>query len=832
MLARLPETPLAALLSVGALSARLDRIIRGTELGEMGLRSYVTNRRDVDVWLLRTRNCGTRSVRELKALVLGHVQNILSTVDPVDREPRDIKDALATLHVPELTDGPVVPASPWPRSSAIALLPDTPLGQLLRPDGLSARLERMLRETELGQVGLTSYVSDRDRIESWMLRTPNCGRRSVGELRASACAHVYHILSAAGLGPEEARASAEDLLAAQVQREPRVEGPPDGLDLKSLIDWHLFRMKPRSAEILSRRFGLKGTPRQTLEEIGRDLKVTRERIRQVEAKELKRTRELCARFPLTLQLEDERSKVTEGLFEDRIHVKRSEVEALCRKLDGHLDLAVEIAGMRPTDWLMCDAHEVKYGFLHRDANRELFRRCADELLRRSAEAPMPRSVQALTDGLDARHAAAALNVELGWHVAHGYVFQRRPGTRALRTAMLHSLLSTAGRPQGVADLLIRYHEGVPTDLCSDRDLIIVMEEAPHLFLEIEEASWAALGPCGEPPARSLRSSDLAAVLDEDAIDDGTVASALERALRDRGPTRVGTLIDDALDILPSGRSPRSVGPTLLMNPSRFVRALPGVWALCEQIPNERETAVADNLHYLLNPSQAKTYALARHAGEPWGCYPLWTPTAEMRLCRWARRHGEPELLSSLLAIATIDAWPTAAEDKAMWSDAKERGARFELCFQPRQTYFALTPDRVLALALALDDHGTIGWITVNRILRYQACAHIAAPVLHSLSDMGIVVAAAGSTSWQLPHQRGPRLAEWIGRLSGLIHREGEVEWWHEELQKAGTQFMAEAADSSFEPAVEEMDELESLMADHRRALQMRRLQEQFEEAEA
>jgi hypothetical protein len=806
-------------------------MIRETELGQTGLRSYVSNRQDIDVWMLRTSNCGRRSVGELRSLVLAHVQAILSTAKQDVCEAHDAEDVRPAPHTTGALRGPNATAGTWPRDSVLALLPDTALGQLLRPEGVSTRLERMLRETELGQLGLKAYVSDREKIDAWMLRTPNCGRRSVSELRASACAHVYHILSAAGLGPDEARASAEGLLGAQARSEPGVEGPSDELGLENLIDWHLSRMKPRSKEILSRRFGLKGMSKQTLEEIGRDLKVTRERIRQVEAKELRRTRELCTRFPLAPQLDDERRRLAEKLFGNRVHAKRAEVEALCRKLDGHLDLAVELTGQRSVEWLMSDAHETTHGFLRQDADLQLFQECVDELVRRSADAPMPRSLEAVTAGLDTQHAAAAVDIALGWHVAHGYVFRRRPGTRALRTAMLHGLLSTFGRPHGVADLLTRYHETAPRDLCSDRDLIIVMEAATHLFLEIEEARWAALGPYGEPPAPAMRDLELAAAPDEEAIDDGTVASALERALRDRGPTRVGTLIDDALDILPSGRSPRSVGPTLLMNPSRFVRALPGVWALCEQIPDERELAGADNLDYLLNPTQARTYALARHAGEPWGCYPLWTPTAEMRFCRWARRHGEPELLSSLLAIATIDAWPTAAEDKATWSDAKERGARFELCFEPRQTYFALKPDRVLALALALDDHGTLGWITVNRILRYQACAHIAAQVLGTLSLMGITVAPVEGTPWQLPHQRGPRLAEWIGRLSELIHREGEVDWQHEELHGDGAQFVASAVNGSSELAVEEMDELESLMADHRRAMQMRRLQEQFEEAE-
>lgn len=831
-LALLPETPLASLLQLDGVSARLARMLVETELGKMGLRAYVSDRQRVEVWMLRTRNCGTRSVSELRALVFAHVQYILANAGLGTSEAHDVGKTLLTAsqasETPAASDDS---AGTWPRESALALLPETPLGTLLQPDGLSARLDRMLRETELSETGLRTYVSDRERIDAWMLRTPNCGRRSVSELKASVCAHVFHILAAAGLSEQEARAAAEVLLSATARVEPRIEGPPDDLDLEEFIDWHLSRMKPRSREILTRRFGLNGAAKQTLEEIGTDLSVTRERVRQVEAKEIKRIRQLCARFPLTPYLDEERARLAGDLFGEGIHVRYADVDALSHRLDGHLDLAVEAAGHRPLAWLTSTAHETRFGFLRHDANLELFRACADTLAQRSVVTPMPRSLAALTAGLEPRHATAAVETELGWHVAHSYVFRRRPGRRALRTAMLHAILSCTGRPSGVADLLARYHEAAPSDLCSDRDLIIVMEGAPHLFLEIEEACWAALGPCGEPPAPVGRDIEPTPLPDEEDIDDGTVASALERALRERGPTRVGTLIDEAIDILPAGRSPRSVGPTLLMNPSRFVRALPGVWALWEQIPEEHELAVADHVDYLLNPAQARTYALARHAGEPWRVYPLWTPTAEMRLCRWARRHGDPELLSSLLAVATIDSWPTVPEDKAEWSDTKDQNARFELCFEPRQTYFALMPDRVLALALALKDHGTLGWITVNRVLRYQACAHVAAKVLETLCRMGVALAPAGPHAWQRPHRAGPKLTEWIDRLTDVIHRTGTADWQHEDLRAFAGEFTGTDTESTSEGAVEEMDELESLMADHRRAMQMRRLREQLEEAE-
>lgn len=722
----------------------------------------------------------------------------------------------------------------WSCEAAHELLSEIPLAALLQPDGVAGRLDRMLRQTELGELGLRSFVSRRIEIEAWMMRTPNCGRRSVLELRSRVSSHVYHTLVAAGMDSDDANEAAEFLLSAPAKTEASIDGPPDGLILADLIDWHLQQAKPRSREILSRRFGLGGATKQTLAEIGLDLSVTRERIRQVEAKELKRIRERCVRFPLDAHLDRERNRCVDELFGDRVHASHAEVERFARGITGHLELAIEVAGYDRTSWLTQGAQELPRGWLRPGTDAELVSKSARHLAERVGDGALPRAFAPLTVNLAPRHALAAAQLELGWHIASGYAFRRRPWRRAMRTATLHALLSAIGRPTGVAELLARYHEGVPTDICSDRDLIMVMEDAPHLFLELEEARWTSLGAHGEPPVQVTEDAEAATPGDGDEVDDGTVASALERALRTRGPTRVGTLIDDALDILPSGRSPRSVGPTLLTNPSRFVRALPGVWALPEQIPTEPELAKADAVDYLLNPTQARSYALARRAGESWGCYPLWTPTAEMRLCRWARHHGEAELLSSLLAIASIDSWPTDSEDKARWQNAKQRGSRFELCFDPRPSFVALTPDRVLALAIALVDHGTLGWVTVNRTLRYQACAHIAAGVLETLAQAGIVTPAQGSYAWQLPHQTGPRLQEWVERLSDVIHRKGLVDWDDTELIQLGETILGDAPGGAeaVAPVVDEMDELELLMAEHRRAMRVRRLQEQFDEADA
>jgi RNA polymerase sigma factor (sigma-70 family) len=50
------------------------------------------------------------------------------------------------------------------------------------------------------------------------------------------------------------------------------------------------RLNPRMKHVVLRRFGLDGNPPQTLEEVGHDLGITRERVRQLETRALRELR--------------------------------------------------------------------------------------------------------------------------------------------------------------------------------------------------------------------------------------------------------------------------------------------------------------------------------------------------------------------------------------------------------------------------------------------------------------------------------------------------------------------------------------------------------------
>jgi RNA polymerase primary sigma factor len=97
---------------------------------------------------------------------------------------------------------------------------------------------------------------------------------------------------------DEGRSFLGDLIADNPDEEPldRVER---GIHQEQLGRW-LSHLSEQERHVLQLRFGLDGEERHTLAEIGRMLDVSRERIRQVELKALRKLRNLTRRLPSNL----------------------------------------------------------------------------------------------------------------------------------------------------------------------------------------------------------------------------------------------------------------------------------------------------------------------------------------------------------------------------------------------------------------------------------------------------------------------------------------------------------------------------------------------------
>ena len=83
--------------------------------------------------------------------------------------------------------------------------------------------------------------------------------------------------------------------------------------LGAQVDQWLERLPDREREVVERRFGLHGFRSQTLAEVGTDLGVTRERVRQIQIQALRRLRKISQSDGVT-DSRQERAVAQDGPF--------------------------------------------------------------------------------------------------------------------------------------------------------------------------------------------------------------------------------------------------------------------------------------------------------------------------------------------------------------------------------------------------------------------------------------------------------------------------------------------------------------------------------------
>jgi RNA polymerase nonessential primary-like sigma factor len=88
----------------------------------------------------------------------------------------------------------------------------------------------------------------------------------------------------------QARRSAEPMRQAQAE------------DVLAIVDHWVFELDEKHRAVVERRFGLHGYHRATLEEIGREIGVTRERVRQIQLDALQRLREMLERHGISREV--------------------------------------------------------------------------------------------------------------------------------------------------------------------------------------------------------------------------------------------------------------------------------------------------------------------------------------------------------------------------------------------------------------------------------------------------------------------------------------------------------------------------------------------------
>lgn len=98
--------------------------------------------------------------------------------------------------------------------------------------------------------------------------------------------------------------SEKALLDIDILSDENENGPEDTTqddDMKqSIVKW-LFELNAKQREVLARRFGLLGYEAATLEDVGREIGLTRERVRQIQVEGLRRLREILQAQGLSIE---------------------------------------------------------------------------------------------------------------------------------------------------------------------------------------------------------------------------------------------------------------------------------------------------------------------------------------------------------------------------------------------------------------------------------------------------------------------------------------------------------------------------------------------------
>lgn len=657
------------------------------------------------------------------------------------------------------------------------------LRQATEGEILSVRLENGLAAPEIRTMRFAAVALNLHPFLAEFMRRPNVGRISARELTQLVHRLVPRLLAQNGVAPGQIASTCSTLFGHR-DADPLslADDVPTHETLVECLDWLLSQCQDRDREVVERRFGIGQAGTETLEEIGAGFQVTRERIRQIEKRALSRMRVRMRRVTLADHVKAASESAWLEISEGRGWITDRQSDAALRKLGGELQLALELLGKTPRAWLSDVAEPSAHGWVGPPMDPASIKAAAAGIAP-ILKLPLPRSFRDAPDVDDPALVEAALRVELGLELEQGYVVQTKPGRRMRRALGMHRLLASASGPVPADRLMPQYYRLCPADPCSARDAEIVMLAAPHLFVETYDQVWFGIGACGSPPnpdaAAGAIEGDYRPQLErsDSESDEETCAASLIAALERRGPERLLTLYQNAKDILPAGRSPNSVGPTLLTNSHIFSRLLPGVYGLPHQVPSAADL-LSDPPPYLLDNMQLRLMALARRAGERREVFPLWSLEGEFALARWGYHNGAPESLRSLLAVADIDAWPISASERNHWRDVARRDGRFELAEPLRPDAYARPDmDRVLAACIELVSTGELNWMSCNRMAGRRIDSQVGASIIAILLALGAVsVADADPPAWQQSHQATDRSLTLRDELIDTLSSTGALSW--------------------------------------------------------
>ncbi|UZE49312.1 sigma factor-like helix-turn-helix DNA-binding protein [Rhodopseudomonas sp. P2A-2r] len=289
---------------------------------------------------------------------------ILELVDLYHRDPWEIVGHLQSDD--DLVKGISVPETPILTGAEQYLQSEKIIDILLKLD-ISTRLSNVVKSGEFDATTIADFIADPGELNSKFMSASNSGRKTAGEAMALLSHHV-----------EMSRKSAESVVGGEEGADDiqPIGLPHDGIDDASpprfRIQKLLAALQPKELQVLTERYGLDGRPPRTLNDIEQRVHVTRERVRQVEAKAIRRLQKTQrGRTAFEALIETENESTWCALCDASLYLAESQLAEKARGLDPIFLLAIDVVHEDVRTWISTIAHQSDAGWFRNltDATR-------------------------------------------------------------------------------------------------------------------------------------------------------------------------------------------------------------------------------------------------------------------------------------------------------------------------------------------------------------------------------------------------------------------------------------------------------------------------------
>jgi len=587
---------------------------------------------------------------------------------------------------------------------------------------------------------LNGFLSDPEdtRIRKFM-RVPNAGKKTAkefNELVAEYCKsneieEVAGIVSNNSIDRDFTRVSIHDANEPEYNLEDRYSN-----------------LSLRDIDVVQRRFGINCIQEQTLEAIGEQYGITRERIRQIESKALKKLRvphiiRLWERY-IDLNFDH----LLDGLFGESMLVE------IPKKITGEFALAVSVVHKKVPKFLDEKAQRFEkfwvrpnIDILEVQSTRNRMLACIQE------QSSLPLSISQLSKafGVNGSVVEAAVAALEEHKVYDGWVIRGYASSRKRRIVNVLNLFhkKTVNSPASLWEIKVTYWNHFE-DECSGRDLLISLQDHRGHFVNLHELGWVCLTLDISSPARNSKTKeypkDIPDQLYQRPVKTGHgLANSVYALFEKHGPLR----LSDAAELFQQEYPDYAVSSMypMLVYYAVFFRFAPGVLGI--QAHRKNLASVNQARGILLNERDLDLYLYSRDAGPPRLRYPLWDEEMEKLWADWFEKYEDFSRLGALLSVARIEKWPISQSEKERWESRKQE--LDTTIDSPEVPIFSerFIDTEILRTALAaLSNHGFVNWMYLNQAIGWRVETTRVALVLAVLIRIG---ALKSTGDWNKTH---------------------------------------------------------------------------------